>query len=293
MRSTHSRRLQNSVALAALTLTWQNFVGVAPAQNLYAVAWDWDYKNFYRVSPTTAELTIVGNTGLTGPLGDLTYRPADKLLYAFTLGDSATLYRINPTNGIANAVGPLGEWAGEGGLTIAPNGTAYATQMGYSLEAFLFKIDLDTGAATRVGQLTNQNEYDINGLAWRSDGMLVGLDRASNSLLAINPFTCATSVIAPVPSFTASVGGMTASGDTGFYATGWKNESQYDGSNSLYSFDLFTGASTLIGTFPQTIGLGITGLAIVPVPEPFTAVLALLGVPAVTLRRYPRPTASR
>jgi hypothetical protein len=148
----------------------------------------------------------------------------------------------------------------------------------------LFKINLDTAATTMVGIISGGG-HDINGLAWRSDNMLVGLDRVTDSLLAINPSTAVSSVIATVSAPIGGTGGMATIGDSGYFATG-----NFNGSNSLYSLNLNSGAHTLIGSFAPTIaGVGISGLALV-IPEPASVSLAALAIVPffVRRRRYAR-----
>jgi hypothetical protein len=173
----------------------------------------------------------------------------------------------------------------EGGLVIAPNGTAYATNEDNAGNPRLFTVDLDTAATMLVGTISGP-PHDINGLAWRSDGMLVGLDRESNSLLAIDPATAASSPILGVASTVGAIGGMAAIGDSGFFATSGPSSSP-SGSNTLYSFDLNTGAHLPIGSFPANIGTGIGGLALIPIPEPSTLLIAGLAF-AWGLCRSPR-----
>ena len=260
-------------------------VSNAAAAQLYGI--ENDTGNLYRISTADAALSLVGNTGISN-LGSLEYRPSNGLLYGIRsqLIDghlAGSLYRINPANASATLVGLLGpENVGEGGLVIATDGTAYATQMNFSDNPTLFKINLDTAATTTVGTISGGN-HDINGLAWRSDNMLVGLDRVTNSLLVINPSTAASSVIAAVSSPVGAVGGMAAIGDSGYFST--SGPIVPGASNSLYSFNLNSGAHTLIGSFAPTIsGFGIGGLALVP--EPASVTLAALAiVPLFLLRR--------
>ena len=82
-------------------------------------------------------------------------------------------------------------------------------------------------------------EHDVNGLAWRTtDGQLIGIDRPTSSLVVINPATAALSILAATPEPVDVSGGMTGSGTSGFYNVE---------SDRLYSVNLVTGASTLIG----------------------------------------------
>src|SRR6476660_4706571 len=85
------------VALGIVATLMFDAVHSAHAQTLYAVGLD-DH-NLYRVSTANAALTLVGNTGVG--LGSLEYRPSDGMLYGFTVGANAALYRVNPAN--ANA----------------------------------------------------------------------------------------------------------------------------------------------------------------------------------------------
>src|SRR4029078_944010 len=134
----------------------------------------------------------------------------------------------------------------------------YATNMNFNDGPALFKINLDTAATTTVGIISGGG-HDINGLAWRSDNMLVGLDRVTDSLLAINPSTAASSVIAAVSAPIGGVGGMAAIADSGHFPTG-----RFKGFNSLYSFTLNSGGHALIVSFAPTIaGLGIGALSLV------------------------------
>ncbi|HEY4232373.1 MAG TPA: PEP-CTERM sorting domain-containing protein [Lacipirellulaceae bacterium] len=242
-----------------------------------------DNGNLYKISTADASLALVGNTGIAA-IGSLEYRPSDGRLYGFTSGSNPNLYRIDRSNANATLVGPLSTvFDFEGALVLAPNGTAYAANLGSSLADGLFTINLDTAAVTTIGTISG-GEHDINGLAWRSDGMLVGLDRVTNSLLAINPSTAVSTLIAPISVAVGAVGGMASAGNSGYFATAGPSS----GSNQLYSFDLFTGASTLIGSFSPTItGSGISGLALA-VPEPSTIALcglAGLAVAGVVARR--------
>jgi uncharacterized protein DUF6923 len=241
--------------------------------------------NLYRISTANAALSLVGNTGAS-LLGSLEYRPANGFLYGIgsdplnSGNGNGLLYRINPANASTTLVGSIGpEHVFEGGLVIAPDGTAYATNMNFNDNPALFRINLDTAATTTVGMISG-GIHDINGLAWRSDNMLVGLDRVTNALLAINPATAASSMISVVSPPLGGVSGMAAIGDSGYFATG-----NFNGSNSLYSFNLNSGTHTLIGSFAPTVaGSGISGLALV-VPEPASVIFAALAIVPLFVRR--------
>jgi len=241
--------------------------------NAHALVWACDWSGgLYSVNTSDASLGFIGNTGL-GNLGALEYAP-DGTLYGLTYGNGASLYRINPNNAAAALVGSLNfSWAYEGGLVFSPNGTAYGVSYYPPEGAFLFTVDLNTGNGTPGAQLAYS---DINGLAWRSDGLMVGLDGrvGSNSLVTIDPITGSMTPLNGLPFETGDVGGMATDFSTG---TSYFGTSLLNGSNSLYSFDLFTGAYNSIGQFSGlNDDVGISGLAASSVvPEPGT--LMLLG----------------
>lgn len=228
------------------------------ASDLLGIAWD--SGNLYRISTVDASMTLIGNTSLTN-VADIQFGPDGKL-YAFTTGDSSALYEINPDNAAASFIGNLGiGFVAEGGLTFAPDGTAYGFE--YAPQG-LFSINLTTGQATRIGRVDNNTTaHDINGIGWRSDGQLVALDDSSNSLLAIDPTTVASTVIAVLAPRVGTVGGMTLNADKGYFSTAGTAQA---GSNSLYAFDAFSGNYTLVGSFAPTISgtnSGISGLAMI------------------------------
>jgi hypothetical protein len=260
--------------VAVVLLLWNERPVVAGP--LFAI--DNDTGNLYQVSTSNASLALVGNTGLVG-FGGIEFAP-NGTLYGVTSSFQPTpsLYTINPLTAAATLKGPLGiGFVFEGALAFAPDGTAYGANGGDAGNDKLFKINLSTGAATVLGTLAGS--HDIDGLAVRSDGMLIGLDRVTNSLLVIDPVSLAISTLATLVPTVGGVGGMTADGSTGFFSTSGPGGSN-PGSDSLYSFNLFTGSSALIGTFPGAIqGNGISGLAATPAvaPQPATGILVALG----------------
>ena len=250
--------------------------------------------NLYQISAVDASLTLIGGTGLDG-VGALEFNPYDGLLYAMTTGENATLYQIDlsPSMDQVLSVDPIGElgiFAYEGGLAFGPDGTAYAVNGGTTVSALL-TVDLDTGVATVVGILDGGGRRDIAGLGWRSDGVLVGIDSTTNTMLTIDPVTAnppsdpvITSYIEDSASI-GSVGGMVMFGDAAYYATA-NQWAQTAGSNMLYTFNPFTGEQTGVGPFTLLDNNqfnGISGLAIIP--EPATFGLVVIGCCAFLRRR--------
>ena len=260
----------------------------SPALGYEILAIEYDTGNVYEVSPMDASLTFLGSTGIVG-FGSLEFAP-DGTLYGFTTGldPLPKLYEIDPVNFTATEIGELGlDFIFDGSLVFAPDETVYGTNRGSSAAPQLFTLDLGTGAATIVGTInvSGDTAHDINAMAWRYDGMLVGLDRVGNTLLAIDPADASASIIAPVTPAVGGVGGMAVMmGEVAYFATAGPGAFPA-GSNELYTFDLDTGAHQFEGSFGGTIttGSGISGLAIIP--EPASLMLLAVGGLAMIRRR--------
>ncbi len=278
---------------------WVLSLGLLVSANSAAaqlVGIDRDTGNLYEIATSDASLSLIGSTGIAAPgpyLGSLEFA-ADGFLYGVTTSANAalpTLYRINPTNAATVPVGTLGVSAFEGGLTFDGQGTAYATNSGTSGSALLYTLNMGTGAAAIVGTLAIAGPggtsisagYDINGLGTRSDGMLVGIDRVSNSLLLIDPTTALTTLLAPLGPTAGGIGGLVVNGNVGYFVTAGVN-ADTPGTNELYSFDPFTGAHTAIGMFDNNqIVNGFSGLAYIS--EPASVALLAFGALAMLRRR--------
>lgn len=233
----------------------------------------------YKVGVLNAEVEAIGATGIALPSG-LEFTPDGSTLYAISNAPNH-IYRVDAGTGASTLVGGLGSgFQFEGGLAFASNTLAYFTNGSTAGDARLFKLDLPTLTVSEVG---NMGAADINGLAWRDDGMLVGLDRVSNALVTINPHTAVLSTLATIPDTVGSVGGMTVYSGFAYFATSGSGGS-LPGSNSLYATDLYSGSSFLVGAFPPAIsGLGLSGLA--AVPEPATLLALGAGLAALLRRR--------
>ena len=282
-------RRYRSILLTVVLMT------VVPAAQAQLVGVEENTGTLYNISilggpPSSVVLTEIGQTGLDD-LGSIEFNPYDNSLYGLTTGDHAALYSISLSPNLdaissVDLIGELGIFAYEGGMAFSPGGTAYAVNGGDTTPA-LVTLDLDSGLATFVGFLDGRR--DIAGLGWRSDGVLMGLDSTTNTLVTIDPVTAETAWFWN-SELVGRVGGMVMAGNAAYYATANAGDAQYPGSNGLYAFDpMFGGAPQEIGLFTNQWDMydpdyiGISGLAIVP--EPATLGLLLLGGLGLLRRR--------
>jgi len=221
---------------------------------------EWDTQNLYEISPADATLTLLGT--LDANLACLERGP-DGFLYGYTTLATSTLYRIDPDTLQSEAIGPLGISTGEGALAFSPNGTAYGAVAGSAFDPLLFTINLNTGSATIVDVISD-GPHDINAMAWRSDNLLVAVCSIHNDLIAIQPSTASSVVIAEIPPVVGGTGGIAILNGTAYFAT--SDAGTVPGSNALYTLNLFTGETTLIDYFAPTATL--SGLAVADLEGP-------------------------
>ncbi len=256
---------------------------LAPVPSLRAqlVGVEYDTGRFYTVSTVDGSLQLIGESGISG-IGSLEWNPLDGNVYGFTTGASPVLYQFSIASSFddvtAVPIGPLGIFTFEGGLVFSPTGAAYAVNGGVTVPALL-SLNLSTGAATVISSFADR--HDLAGLGWRSDGLLIGLDGTTNALLTIDPITAAVTTIEDVGPPAGSLGGMALGENVGYFVTGGPL-ANIPGSNSLYSFDPFTGEQFLIADYEnQIVGSGLSGLTFVPEP----ATLVLLSIGGIFIRR--------
>ncbi|MCH8148744.1 MAG: PEP-CTERM sorting domain-containing protein [Planctomycetes bacterium] len=254
----------------------------SPTTQANIVAIDRDTTNLYAVSSSDATLTWIGTTGIA-EFGSLEYREADGFLYGVTTGVNSSLYRIDATDASITLVGALGVTTFEGGLAFAADGTAYGVNGGSTQVPVLYQINMENGEATLTAAFNDRHDFD--GLGWYGDG-LIGLDKVTNALLAIDPKTADISLIREVDPIVGGIGGMILNAEFGYFATAGL-EAQTPGSNELYTFDPKTGSHEVVGTFTvdgQPLpGSGIAGLAVIP--EPATILLFAAGGVSLMIRR--------
>ena len=265
--------------------------GVTDHADLVAI--DYDTGHLFSVSTENGIIQLIGDPGIDDTNFSSLELAPDGFLYTITSGLEANIYKINPSDlsdvtQFSLNISALGV-VGEGSLVFAPDGRIFATNGGVGTSAVLYQIQ--GGTASAVGVMSG-GSHDINGLGARSDGILVGLDWVTNSLILINPANANTQPLMSLPFDVGTVGGMVIlEGEVGYFTTAALG-ADVPGSQELYRFDPFGGsAPERIGflepesPFDPTIAQrGFGGLAIVPEPTSLTA-LALGGLAALIRRR--------
>lgn len=221
----------------------------------------WGTRNLYNVSPVTAVPTLIGATGLESDMAGLEFHPDGRLLAVTVAGGGAPnrLFQINPFTAANALVGVTGStFISEGALAFAPDGTGYATTGLGETSRNLLRVNASTGAAVVVGDM---GAHDINGLMWRSDGVLIGIDSFSHTsrLVSINPTTAETVLGPTLPFEQGNIAGMASRPNR---YSGWilSGGATVGGTNTLYSFNAFTGSVKTIGPVGLP-GQGASGLA--------------------------------
>jgi hypothetical protein len=247
---------------------------------------DYDSGKIYNISTVNGAATFRCN-GLLQKASDICYGPDGKH-YMFGSGPNATLYSVNINSGALTTIGGLGlPYTFEGALTFSNGGVAYATNAGEAENPSFFTLNTGSGLATVVDTI-GLVPHDINGMVWRQDGQLVGIDRETNSLVAFSPGNGSLTYIktydpnAGEP-LLGAVGGMCMYNGDAYFCTA-AADSALQGDNSLWKVSLTTGNATLVGVMNGITGFGISGLTVVPEPSTGLAVAGAL-VLAARLRR--------
>jgi hypothetical protein len=143
-------------------------IAVAPNGRLWGVT----FNELYRINATTAAATLVGSLG-QADINAITFAPDGRLLGA---GASGTFVVIDTISGRATASGSYGgSLISAGDLAFGPNGTLYATMVGFAAGDLLATINLANGTATLITTTPNGIGF---GAVWGLDfveGQLYGL----------------------------------------------------------------------------------------------------------------------
>jgi subtilisin family serine protease len=173
----------------------------------------------------------------------------------FINGDFSTLYvidyglntliAIDTATGAQTPIGPSTPRSGETwtGLTGSGDGVMYGSTTNIS-RSTLYTIDLSTGAATEVGEITGAPA--IIDIAINPAGEMYGVDIVNDVLIKIDPATGAGETVGPLGVGANYAQGMDFDDETGILY--W---AAYTASGELRIIDTSTGASALVGGFPS------------------------------------------
>ncbi|MGC4030842.1 MAG: DUF4394 domain-containing protein [Tepidisphaeraceae bacterium] len=269
------------VAVSALALST-----AAQAVPLYALSTDNDIFTIDSAAPGT----ILGGASITGiqpneKIVAIDVRPSTGQLYG--VGSSSRLYTINPTTGVATAVGPQ--------FSTLVSGVNYDMDFNPNVDRIRLisdadqnlRIDPNTGTVAAVDTVLSYPSGpnpNVAGIAYSNNVA----NAASTSLYAIDSGTdMLASIASPNGGVLTNVGALgidvtsvlgfdiyTNGGDTAFAAM----QSTSNINSLLYSINLGTGAATLLGSIGG--GFVVRDIAAV-VPEP--ASLAALAAAAAGL----------
>lgn len=239
----------------------------------------------FSISTADASVSLLGETrhGIMG-----LDRASDGTLYAITDGLAGGLGTFDEQSWSLNMIGNLSAgFTSEGGLAFDSQGRAFGGNTLAGGGRAIFQIDLATGlAGERI--VLSRSSIDLNGLSFRSDGVLVGIDRVTNELVTIDHSSGEVSTVASlISSGIGSVGGLAIDNGVGYYTTAG-TVSGSEGDNSLYGIDLFTGEQWLVGELGDQAGagFGIGALASASVPAP--GAVGLIGIGGMVCMRRRR-----
>lgn len=232
--------------------------------------------NIVDINPSTGLATNPRNTGIF-LIGGIATQVSTNTLFGLTTIVStppSSLITIDPNTGGFSVVGATGiSDIVEGDLAFNPlNGMLYGVQSGTGpgVQRKMFRIDSSNGLATTIGPMGTTG--DISAIAFSPGGVLYGIDSAGTSNSLMHTFDTLSGTITSTTQLNFNLGstvGMTFDPASGlaYVADGG------DASATGLLFSLDVANSNLVPIGPTNIPGGISGLAIVGVPEPSSAIL--------------------
>jgi len=249
---------------------------------------DWAANAIFRMDPTSGAQTVISSGGSIVEALDVAIGPGGDLFVAN--GESGSnIVRIDPatgaqsvlTTGVTFPTGLVFDAAGEllvadsffgssvaVGITIDAAGDILITSVGGEIE----RVDPVTGSRTTI--FTEGSGQSLFELVVDANGDLLVVDDGVDSILRVDPITGSHTVLSSGGNLSSPFGlAHDANGDL---LVG-------DRSGKVLRVDPVTGAQTIIAS-----GGGLTsafGVAIVPVPEPTTALLLAAGLTTLAAAR--------
>ena len=246
----------------------QNAINSAAALSIVhaAFAVDVDPNEYFRYIPNA------GNPGTWVSVGDVegtAYYAGDFVgndyskvyVIEYTLNELRTL---DTTTGISSTIGACTPMAGQvwTGATGTADGALYASAVSASA-SYLYTVNITSGAATLVGQITNATT--IIDIAINADGEMYGVDVDSDKLLRINPVTGDGTVVGSIGFDADYAQGMDFEPVSGVLYLAAYNATAMQG--ELRIADTTTGNTVLVGAFPD--GAETDALAFTPPPTQY------------------------
>jgi hypothetical protein len=158
------------------------------------------------------------------------------------------LHTLGTTAAITTTIGACNPVSGQGwsGATGTADGILYASSTDES-SSYLYTIDIDTGTATVVGQITNAPA--IIDIAINADGEMYGVDIDGDNLVQIDPTTGVGTVIGSIGFDADYAQGMDFEQVSGVLYLAAYNATTSRG--ELRTANTTTGNSVLVGVFPE------------------------------------------
>jgi hypothetical protein len=285
------KRILSIIAAAAL------LPAAAHAESIFGLTSGGAIFSFDSSNPNTITgLTLV--TGLGGnTLVDIDFYPVNGALYGFA--SSGNLYRINPFTGVATLdVSPSTSMG-----TVQHSDFNPAADRARILSAgnMNFRITpsvQSAGPSAMPGQVTADGSFAFASGSGTGTPNLVGAAYTNNfdgtsmtSLYTIDLNSLYLNSGTPQFNTLGLVGalGFTLSGINGFDISQSSGTAFLSDGDNLYTVNLSTGGTTLVGTIGGALGADTISIATVAVPEPSTYALAGIGLAGLLVAiRYRR-----
>jgi hypothetical protein len=277
-------KLANRIAAACSCALLVALSAAAPARAalVYALTDENDLLSFDSAAPED----LLGNSVISGlasneDLVGIDFRPANNLLYG--VGSFGNIYTINPANGLASYISTVSTPLAGSRFGVDFNPVADRLRIVSDLDQNL-AVNVDTGVAVVDGSLSYGGSPNpgvtaaayansVNPAPGSTTLYAIDVRSSGDQLVIVNPPNSGT--LAAVGPLGVNVGALNGfdiltvnSVDYGFAAL----QPTSSGISLFYSINLGTGAATYIGE----IGGGdlIDGIALAPIPEPASFVLA-------------------
>lgn len=260
----------NRTILRLLTLTVAITASVAAHADILGVSFAGDS---YDISSSTGSGSLLDESGF---LGLNSMAEHDGIFYS--VSSSNVLLSVDATSGVATGLVGLNFGFADisvRGLAIDSTGTMYAAN-DESFDDYLYTINIDTGAGTLVGAMSNS---DMQGLAFDGSDTLYAWAVGFGGAAGLHTVDTTTGSATDVD------GSVGSNGDIQGIDFG-PGGTLYGAHDALYTIDTSTGAQTLVGSGDYS---GVRGIGVVP--EPASMIALALGASALVVRRRRKKSA--